>query len=50
MTQPKDEPELEYESPEILEFGNVEELTFGPSQNSTPDHTQIQYDDGGKPC
>lgn len=39
-----------YESPELLEFGNVEDLTFGPSVSNTPDAHGIQYDGSTVPA
>jgi hypothetical protein len=47
---PKSAPELQYEGPEIFELGDVEDLTFGPSSNKTPDSHDIQYDPGPTPC
>ena len=44
------EAKIEYESPEIFELGNVEDLTFGPSTNTTPDAHDIQYDSGPTPA
>lgn len=42
--------EVDYEGPEIFELGDVEDLTFGPSPNTTPDAHNIQYDPGPSPC
>lgn len=48
--EPQPDQELEYESPEVFELGNVEELTFGPSPNNTADAHTIQYDGGPYPA
>lgn len=50
MAQDPKEAVTGYESPEIFELGNVEELTFGPSPNSQPDaHDMADYPDP-TPC
>lgn len=42
-------PEV-YESPEVVELGDVEELTFGSLVSNTFDTTTMYFDSGTKCC